>query len=198
MKTDLDHPMFHNSDAARAHLEKLLWPNGPVCPHCGVVDEATAMKGKAHRAGLYNCRACDEQFTVTVGTIFEDSKLPLQKWVLGMHLMAASKKGISAKQLERMLGLGSYRTAWFMAHRIREALRMEPMKAGGPNNPDGHNGKLGGPGKVVEADETYFGNVANPRTFAKTARRSVPLRSSGQQQVRRSRPRQQAVSGGAG
>jgi transposase-like protein len=162
MKTDPAHPMFHNDDAARAHLEKLLWPEGPVCPHCGVVDEATKLKGKAHRAGLYNCRACDEQFTVTIGTIFEDSKIPLHKWVLGMHTMAASKKGVSAKQLERQLGLGSYRTAWFMAMRIREALRMEPMARGGPHNPTGKGGKMGGPGKVVEADETYFGNLKEP------------------------------------
>ena len=152
MATDLTHPMFHNNDAARAHLEKLLWPEGPVCPHCGVCDEATLMKGKTTRAGLYQCNACREPFTVTIGTIFEDSKIPLYKWVLGMHLMAASKKGISALQLQRMLGLGSYRTAWFMAMRIREALRMDPME----------RGKMGGKGKVVEADETYFGKVENP------------------------------------
>ena len=144
--------MFHNNVAARAHLEKLLWPEGPVCPHCGVCDEATLMKGKTTRAGLYQCNACREPFTVTIGTIFEDSKIPLYKWVLGMHLMAASKKGISALQLQRMLGLGSYRTAWFMAMRIREALRMDPME----------RGKMGGKGKVVEADETYFGKVENP------------------------------------
>ncbi len=158
MKTDLSQPMFHNDDAARAHLEKLLWPQGPVCPHCGVCDEATLMKGKSHRPGLYNCRACLLPFTVTIGTIFEDSKIALHKWVLGMHLMAASKKGISALQMQRMLGLGSYRSAWFMAMRIREALRMEPMKRGGP---------MGGPGKVVEADETYFGKVENPSPVKK-------------------------------
>ena len=152
MKTDLTHPMFNNNDAARAHLEKLLWPEGPVCPHCGVCDEATLMKGTTTRAGLYQCNACREPFTVTIGTIFEDSKIALHKWVLGMHLMASSKKGISALQLQRMLGLGSYRTAWFMAMRIREALRMDPME----------RGKMGGKGKVVEADETYFGKVENP------------------------------------
>jgi transposase-like protein len=153
MKADPSHPKFHNDDAARAHLEALLWPQGPVCPHCGVVDEATKMKGTAHRAGLYNCRACDEQFTVTIGTIFEDSKIPLHKWVLATHLMAASKKGVSAAQLQRQLGLGSYRTAWFMAHRIREA--MTPGAKGGLP-------PMGGPGKVVEADETYYGKVATP------------------------------------
>ncbi|OYX50933.1 MAG: IS1595 family transposase [Alphaproteobacteria bacterium 32-64-14] len=157
MKTDLTHPMFNNNDAARAHLEKLLWPEGPICPHCGVCDEATLMKGKSHRPGLYNCRACNEPFTVTIGTIFEDSKIPLYKWVLGMHLMAASKKGVSALQLQRMLGLGSYRTAWFMAMRIREALRMEPME----------RGKMGGKGKVVEADETYIGKVSEPSKVRK-------------------------------
>ena len=159
MKTDLTHPMFHNNDAARAHLEKLLWPEGPVCPHCGVCDEAKLMKGKSHRPGLYNCNACREPFTVTIGTIFESSKIALHKWVLGMHLMAASKKGISAVQLQRMLGLGSYRTAWFMAMRIREALNMEPMEQG--------RGQMGGKGKVVEADETYFGKVENPSDVRK-------------------------------
>ncbi len=124
------------------------------------------MKGQSHRPGLYNCRACAQPFTVTVGTIFEDSKIALHKWVLGMHKMAASKKGISALQLQRELGLGSYRTAWFMAMRIREALRMEPMK----------RGKMGGPGKIVEADETYFGKVdkKNERT----------TRTSGQPYIR--------------
>lgn len=116
------------------------------------------MKGKSHRPGLYQCKACREPFTVTIGTIFEDSKIALHKWVLGMHLMAASKKGISATQLQRMLGLGSYRSAWFMAMRIREALNMDPMHRGG---------NMGGPGKVVEADETYYGNVANPSNVRK-------------------------------
>ncbi|RYZ14154.1 MAG: IS1595 family transposase [Alphaproteobacteria bacterium] len=153
-KTNPNDPIFHDDTAARAHLEKLLWPQGPVCPHCGVVDEATLMKGKTTRAGLYNCRACDEPFTVTVGTIYEDSKIPLHKWVLGTHLMAASKKGISAAQLQRQLGLGSYRTAWFMAHRIREAMDMSAPGSGRP--------PMGGEGKIVEADETYFGKVKNP------------------------------------
>lgn len=153
-KTNPNDPIFHDDTAARAHLEKLLWPQGPVCPHCGVVDEATLMKGKTTRAGLYNCRACDQPFTVTVGTIYEDSKIPLHKWVLGTHLMAASKKGISAAQLQRQLGLGSYRTAWFMAHRIREAMNMDTPGAGRP--------PMGGEGKIVEADETYFGKVKNP------------------------------------
>jgi transposase-like protein len=148
--------IYSDDEAARAHLEKLLWPEGPVCPHCGVVDEATLMVGKSHRPGLYNCRACDKPFTVTVGTIYERSHIPLHKWVYATHLMTASKKGISAAQLHRMLGFGSYRTAWFMAHRIREG-----MKGSSGTEP------LGGEGKVVEADETYFGNVDEPATVRK-------------------------------
>lgn len=143
--------IYTDDEAAREHLESLLWPDGPVCPHCGTVDEATLMKGKSHRPGLYNCRACDKPFTVTVGTIYERSHIPLHKWVYATHLMTASKKGISAAQLHRMLGFGSYRTAWFMAHRIREAMKGSSGKA-----------PMGGGGKVVEADETYFHKVENP------------------------------------
>lgn len=144
----LSDPIFHDEDAARAHFEKVRWPNGRVCPHCGVVDGSTELKGKAHRKGLYKCNACDRQFTATIGTVYEDSKVPLNKWLLAMHLMCASKKGISALQLQRELALGSYRTAWFMAHRIREAMT------------DTDAGQLGGEGKVVEADETYYGKPA--------------------------------------
>lgn len=115
--------IYTDDNAARAHLEKLLWPDGPICPHCGVIDQATRLKGKSTRPGVWNCRACDEPFTVTVGTVYERSHIPLHKWVYATHLMAASKKGISAVQLQRMLGLGSYRSAWFMAHRIREGLK---------------------------------------------------------------------------
>jgi transposase-like protein len=143
---------FTDDAAARAHLEELLWPDGPVCPHCGTVDQATLMQGKSHRPGLYNCRACDLPFTVTIGTVFERSKIPLHKWVYAAHLMASSKKGISALQLQRMLQLGSYRTAWFMEMRLREAMRED------------HKGTLGGGGGIVEADETYHGKVAKPRT----------------------------------
>lgn len=148
-------PIYNDEEAARAHLESLLWPNGPVCPTCGVVDEATLMKGKSHRKGLYNCRACDTPFTVTVGTIYESSKVPLHKWVYATHLMSASKKGVSALQLQRMLGLGSYRTAWFLAHRIREAMR------------DTDTSPLGGEGKIVEVDETYYGKLDATRGVKK-------------------------------
>ncbi len=144
--TNLTDPLFMNEDAARAHFEKIRWPDGkPVCPHCGVVDQATRLEGKSHRPGLFVCRACREHFTVTVGTVMESSHVPLHKWALGFHLMASSKKGISAHQLMRNLGLGSYRTAWFMAHRIREAMA--------DRDPE----PLGGKGKTVEVDETYIG-----------------------------------------
>ena len=144
----LDHPIFTDVDAAREHLEAQRWPNGPVCPHCGNVDQSkiTAMQGKAHRPGLYNCKECREQFSVTVGTVFERSKIKLNVWMLATFLLSSSKKGMSAHQLHRMLGV-TYKTAWFMAHRIREAMK-EDVKSAGP---------IGGEGKIVEADETYYG-----------------------------------------
>jgi transposase-like protein len=110
--------------AARKHLERLLWPEGPMCPHCGNIDPSRIHKlqGKSTRPGVYKCRECEKPFTVTVGTVFADSKVPLHKWVYATHLLTSSKKGISAHQLHRMLGV-TYKTAWFMAHRIREAMR---------------------------------------------------------------------------
>ena len=141
--TNLTLPIFNDPEAARAHLEKLLWPTGkPVCPHCGVEGENTLIKGKSVRPGLYQCNACRKPFSVTIGTIMEKSHIPLNKWVLGFHLMASSKKGISAHQLHRSLGI-TYKAAWFMAHRIREA--MAPGSDAGP---------IGGEGKIVEVDET--------------------------------------------
>ncbi|WP_127599971.1 IS1595 family transposase [Nitratireductor alexandrii] len=146
--------IFHDNDAAREHLESLRWENGVYCPHCGNTDEGSIHKlqGKSHRPGLYQCNACRQHFTVTVGSVMERSKIPLAKWVLGFHLMAASKKGVSAHQLHRMLGV-TYKTAWFMAHRIREAMK-EDVKSAGP---------IGGEGKTVEADETYIGKRETPR-----------------------------------
>ncbi|MGL4229959.1 MAG: IS1595 family transposase [Casimicrobium sp.] len=138
-------PHFHDEDKAREYLEALRWPNGIVCPHCGLVDRAYALKGEKHRTGLYKCGDCRKQFTVTVGTVFERSKIKLNVWLQAVHLMCASKKGISSKQLERMMGV-TYKTAWFMSHRIREAMTDKP------------EGLLGAGGKVVEADETYWGN----------------------------------------
>jgi transposase-like protein len=142
--SDLSNPIFQDADLARQWLEKRVWPHGPICPHCGVVDQATLMKGKSHRPGLYQCNACREPFTVTVGTLYERSKIPLNKWLAATYLMMASKKGMSALQIGRMLGF-SPKTAWFVCHRIRESLR------------DTKGGPLGGPDQIVEADETFIG-----------------------------------------
>jgi transposase-like protein len=157
--TDLTAPMFNDEDAAREYFEAQRWPNGPYCPHCGNADPESIRKlaGKSHRPGLYQCNSCREHFTVTVGSVMESSHVPLHKWALAFHLMAASKKGVSAHQLMRMLGLGSYRTAWFMAHRIREAMK-EDNSTSGP---------LGGEGKTVEADETYIGKRETSRKLAR-------------------------------
>ena len=137
--------IFTDPDKAREHLEAIRWPSGkPTCPHCGVEGEATQVQGKSHRSGLYQCNACRTPFTVTVGTVMEKSHIPLNKWLLGFHLMASSKKGISAHQLHRLLGI-TYKSAWFMCHRIREAMT------------DTSTEPMGGEGKHVEADETYIG-----------------------------------------
>lgn len=154
----LDHEIYNDADKAREHLEAIHWPHGPICPHCGNIDPArvTKLQGKSTRPGVYKCNECREPFTVTVGTVFERSKIALNKWVLAAHLMAASKKGMSAHQLHRMLGV-TYKTAWFMAHRIREAMK-EDVNSSGP---------LGGEGKTVEADETYIGKRETPRKLAR-------------------------------
>src|SRR6185312_14855127 len=143
--TKLTDKIYHNEDAARAHYERIRWPDGRTCPHCGTVDNSVLLKGKSTRPGIYKCRDCRKPFTATMGTIYERSHIPLHKWLLATHLMVSSKKGISALQLHRNLGFGSYRTAWFMAHRIREAMKSDdttPMGQGGGD---------------VFADETYFG-----------------------------------------
>jgi transposase-like protein len=144
--SDLSKAIFHDETKAREWLEAELWPNGPVCPHCGVVNEATLMQGKSHSPGLYNCNACREPFTVTVGALYERSKIPLHKWLAATHLLMASKKGMSALQVGRMLGL-SKKTAWFLCHRIRESLRQTSPEM------------LGGDGKTVEADESFVGGL---------------------------------------
>jgi len=144
------HIVDMTDDQARTYLENILWPDGqPACRHCGSIN-AYKMQGKTCRPGLCRCRDCKKQFTVTVGTIFEDSHIPLRKWLIAFHLMCSSKKGISALQLQRNLGLGSYRTAWHMAHRIRLAMKCEPLA-----------GLLSG---VVESDEVYVGG--KPRKIA--------------------------------
>ena len=153
---DITAPRFTNETAAREHLESLNWPDGPFCPHCGSLN-ATRLLGTHHRAGLVQCNDCRQQFTVTVGTVFERSKVALNKWLLVNHLLCSSKKGMSAHQIARMIGV-SYKTAWFMCHRIREAMK--------PLNPE----PLGtGPDSVVEADETYVGGKARNRATRKPA-----------------------------
>jgi transposase-like protein len=158
MTADLQNPAFQDEDKAREALEAIRWPDGPFCPHCGNSDQAKIAKGegKAHRPGLYYCAACNGQFTVTVGTVMERSKIPLSKWLMAMHLMGASKKGISALQMQRMLGV-TYKTAWFLCHRIREAMK--------PATPS----PLGGEGKIVEADEMAVGGKSKNRAFRKKA-----------------------------
>jgi transposase-like protein len=144
----LKNPIFNDETAAREWLEARVWPEGPTCPHCGNADQKkiTKLEGKAHRPGLYQCAECREQFTVTVKTVFERSKIPLTKWLAALFLMTASKKGVSAHQVHRMLGI-SYKSTWFMMHRLREAMRSGGLEP------------LGGRGKVVEADETYYGRA---------------------------------------
>lgn len=154
MTINLTDPIFHDEAEARRHMEAIRWPNGPFCPHCGSVDGITRLEGKSHRAGLHQCNACRGHFTVTNGTVMERSHIPLHKWVLAFHLMAASKKGISAHQLHRMLEV-TYKSAWFMAHRIREAMReVGPVP-------------LGGEGQVVEADEMYHGKRETPAQLSR-------------------------------
>src|SRR5665213_174380 len=149
---DLTNPIYSDADKARAYLEATTWPDGPVCPHCGSVEGNAKIEGekRSHRAGLYYCNDCAEQFTVTVGTVFERSHVPLNKWGLATHLMAASKKSVSGHQIMRTLGV-TYKTAWFMAHRLRKAME------------EGNAGPLGGEGKIVEADETHIGRMKDPK-----------------------------------
>jgi transposase-like protein len=151
----LKNPIFLDETAARDWLEARVWANGRVCPHCGNTDQdkITKLEGKAHRPGVYQCNepACREQFTVTVGTVFESSKIPLSKWLAALFLMTASKKGISAHQVHRMLGI-SYKSSWFLMHRLREA-----MRTGGLVPPMGEGGG------AVEVDETYIGRIKGTR-----------------------------------
>lgn len=154
---------FHDEAAAYAFLEAHIWPDGRVCPHCGVLGESGALKGSSTRQGVYKCYACRKPFTLKVGTIFEASHIKLHIWLQAIFLLSSSKKGISSNQLSRVLGV-TLKSAWFMSHRIREAMR------------DGSLAPMGGEGKVVEADETYFGPVANP---AKTTKKGKPFRKQG-------------------
>jgi transposase-like protein len=144
-------PQFNDEEAAYAFVEARLWPKGRVCPHCGVVDESGALQGKSNRIGLYKCYACRKPFTVKIGTIFEASHIALRDWLTAIHLICSSKKGVSANQLHRTLGI-TLKSAWFMAHRIRLAL-----------GPGASSSPLGGEGKTVEADEMFIGNKAGKR-----------------------------------
>ncbi len=183
-KSALSAPQFHCEEAAFEYVEARLWPNGPVCPHCGATGEKIGrLSGKTSRAGLRKCYACRKPFTVRIGTIFEDSHLPLRMWLQAIHLLCASKKGHSTRQLQRTLGCG-LKTAWHLGHRIREA--MTPLPGVGP---------LGGSGKTVEADETELAKSRktkrpaghrrsdNPRVLALVERggniRSVTLDHNG-------------------
>lgn len=148
-------------EEARDYLESIRWPDGPVCPHCGCFERIYDLQGDSHRDGLYKCGDCRKQFTVTVGTVMHRSKIPLHKWVLAFHLICSSKKGISALQLQRNLDLGSYRTAWHMAHRIRLAMQEEPLA-----------GMLSG---TVEVDETYIGGKSRKGIPGRGSERKTPV-----------------------
>jgi transposase-like protein len=150
---NLTDPIFTDETKAREHFEAIRWPNGPYCPHCGETEKVYRLNGKSHREGLLHCNGCDEAFTVTVGTVMERSHVPLHKWALAFRLLCSGKKGFSSHQLSRTIGV-TYKTAWFMAHRIREAMR--PLATD-------DNGQLGGANKVVEVDETYVGGKARNR-----------------------------------
>jgi transposase-like protein len=144
MHSAIDDRHFHNEYAAYAWVEARLWPNGPICPHCGGVERIGKLQGKSTRPGVYKCYQCRKPFTVKLGTVFEDSHVPMRYWLQAIFLIASSKKGISSNQLHRTLGC-SLKTAWFISHRIREAM----IKVGVE--------PIGGAGKIVESDETYFG-----------------------------------------
>ncbi len=151
---DITNPAFTDETKAREFLEASRWPNGAICPHCGQQETVKPLGGKSMGPGWYFCSDCREKFTVRVGTLYERSHIPLHKWLFATHLIVSSKKGISALQLSRMLGL-SYKSAWFMCHRIREAMK--------PTNP----APIGGQNKVVEADETFIGGKKKNRAYAK-------------------------------
>jgi transposase-like protein len=151
---DLTNPAFTDEDKAREFLEASRWPDGPVCPVCGQLDTVVKLGGKSMGPGWYYCSGCQDKFTVRVGTLCERSHIPLHKWLLASHLIVSSKKGMSALKLSRMLGI-TYKSSWFMCHRIREG--MTPKKVG----------PIGGESKVVEADESYIGGKVKNRAYAK-------------------------------
>jgi transposase-like protein len=152
---DLTNPAFTDEDKARQVIEASRWPNGSVCPYCGQSETVKTLGGKSMGPGWFHCSACRKKFTVRTGTLYERSHIPLHKWLLATHLLMSSKKGMSAHQLFRMLGFGSYKTAWFMAHRIREGMKDDGVSSG----------PLGGTNEPVEADETYVGGKAKNRAY---------------------------------
>ena len=168
--TDLTNPIFQDEAKAREHLEALRWPDGPYCPRCGDIENVKRLGGKAGQKGQVMCNSCRKKFTVTIGTLFERSHIPLHKWVLAFHLMAASKKGMSAHQLHRMLGI-TYKSAWFMAHRIREAMRDDNPKP------------MGGSGQQVEVDETYIGSAPKDEDYTFVSGRGWFLKRRRKQKI---------------
>jgi transposase-like protein len=172
-KSVLSEKRFHDEQAAYDWVESRLWPQGPTCPHCGGVERISKMQGKSTRLGLYKCYQCRKPFRVTVGTIFEASHIPLHVWLQGMALMSSSKKGISTNQLHRTLGIG-LKAAWFMSHRIREAMR------------SGSLAPMGSGGGIVEADETYLWKSAVDRGPSKK-RHGYPYTKRGKGNLRNKR-----------
>ena len=158
-KSVLDQPFFRDEAAAYAKLESIIWPNGPVCVHCGCFERVKRMGGKATRPGLYKCYDCRQQFRATVKTVFEASHVPLHIWMQALFLMVSSKKGVSTHQLHRTLGL-TVKSAWFVGHRLREAMKREP---------DMFTPPLGGEGKTLETDETFVGPKAGNRAYKPVA-----------------------------
>src|SRR3984893_2927330 len=166
---DLTNPAFTDEDKAREVIEASRWPNGATCPHCGLSETVSQLGGISMGPGWYHCRQCREKFTVRTGTLYERSHIPLHKWLLATHLLTSSKKGMSAHQLFRMLGFGSYRTAWFMEHRIREGMRSGPLAP------------MGGSGGTVEADEAFIGRKegsVKPQYYGNLARSGEKPRPS--------------------
>jgi transposase-like protein len=158
---DMTNPAFTDETKAREFLEASRWPDGPVCPFCGQMDTVKPLEGKSMGPGWFHCSDCRDKFTVRVGTLYERSHIPLHKWLMATHLIVSSKKGMSALQIGRMLGI-TYKSAWFMCHRIREAWA--------PSTP---RGSLGGKGKIVEADESYFGGKEKNKHVGKRKKGNI-------------------------